>query len=75
MIKVLDMEKYMPVMSPLELRLFERIITGKEKADFSPEMVEKWDGLLKQREDNLAAKFKAAGRKSKELCKTKKVKK
>jgi hypothetical protein len=74
-IKVLDMEKYMPVMSPAELRLFERVIIGKEKADFSPESVYILDCLLKLREDILAATFKAEGRKSNELCNQRKVKK
>jgi hypothetical protein len=75
MIKVLDMERYMPVMTPAELRMFERVVIGKEKANFGPEMVERWDSLLKQREDNLAAKFKTAGRKSNELCNQRKAKK
>ena len=75
MIKVLDMEKYMPVMSPSELRLFERIITGKEKSDFSPEAVEKWAMLLQERNEEINEKFKAANNKSKKLCNQRKAKK
>jgi hypothetical protein len=75
MIKTLDMEKYMPVMSPTELRKFEQIVTGKKEADFSPDTVAKWEGLLQVRNENINAKFKAATRKSKELCNQKKVKK
>jgi len=70
--KLLEIEKYMPVMSPVELREFEHIATGKKKADFSAEMVEKWEKLLQDRNDNINAKFKAANSKSNKLCKTKK---
>ncbi|MDR1938749.1 MAG: hypothetical protein LBQ73_09690 [Tannerellaceae bacterium] len=75
MIKVLDMEKYMPVMTSGELREFEQIVAGKKKVDFRPDTVERWAQLLRDREDKLSAKFKAAGRKSNELCKQKKGKK
>jgi hypothetical protein len=73
--RLLDIEKYMPVMSPGELREFEQVIVGKRKADFSPEMVEKWETLLQQRDEEINAKFKAANNKSNDSCKTKKVKK
>jgi transcriptional regulator with XRE-family HTH domain len=73
MMKVLDLEKYMPIMSPEELRGFEMVVSGKRKADFSPETVEKWEKLLQDRNDNINAKFKAANSKSNKLCKTKKV--
>jgi hypothetical protein len=72
---ILDIEKYMPVMSPDELRNFEQVVVGKKKADFSPDIVEKWESLLSERNEEINAKFKAAGRKSKELCSQKKVKK
>ncbi len=75
MMKVLDMEKYMPVMTPEELRNFESVVAGKKGADFSPETVEKWEALLNERESNLTAKFKAAYSKSDKLCNQKKVKK
>ncbi|MDR0658814.1 MAG: hypothetical protein LBG18_07790 [Mediterranea sp.] len=70
--KLLDMEKYMPVMSPEELREFEMIVSGKRKADFSPETVGKWEVLLQQRDEEINARFKAANSKSKGLCKTRK---
>ncbi|MDR3272326.1 MAG: hypothetical protein LBT29_02420 [Flavobacteriaceae bacterium] len=75
MIRVLDMEKYMPVMSPIELREFEQFVTGKKKSDFNPDMVDKWERLLQERNENINAKFKSANNKSKELCSRKKVKK
>jgi hypothetical protein len=70
--KLLDIEKYMPVMSPAELREFEQIVTGKKKADFNPEMVEKWERLLQDRTESINARFKAAYSQSDKLCKTKK---
>jgi transcriptional regulator with XRE-family HTH domain len=75
MMKVLDLEKYMPVMSPEELREFEMVVSGKMKADFSPDTVEKWERLLSEREDEINAKFKAANSKSDKLCSQKKAKK
>jgi transcriptional regulator with XRE-family HTH domain len=74
-IKVLDMEKYMPVMSPVELREFEQVITGRKKIDFSPETVEKWAVLLQERNEEINEKFKAANNKSKKLCNQRKAKK
>lgn len=75
MMKVLDMEKYMPVMSPDEIREFEMVVSGKKKADFSSETVEKWESLLSERENEINAKFKAANNKSDELCRQKRAKK
>jgi transcriptional regulator with XRE-family HTH domain len=74
-IKILDMEKYMPVMNPQELREFEQIVTGKKKADFNPDTVEKWEGMLQQREKSLETKFKAAYSKSNASCSLRKAKK
>lgn len=73
--KVLDIEKYMPVMTPEELRRFERSILGKDTPDFSPETVEKWDVLLKERENEINERFKTAIEKSKKPCKQTKTKK
>ncbi|MCL1933287.1 MAG: hypothetical protein FWF53_05715 [Candidatus Azobacteroides sp.] len=73
--KLLDIEKYMPVMSPIELREFEQVVTGKRKADFKPETVEKWEGLLRDGNNGINAELKAKTDKSNELCKTRKGKK
>jgi len=70
--KLLDMEKYMPVMSPTELREFEQVVIGKKEADFSPETVEKWDELLQERNDKINEKLKEATTKSNKQCKTSK---
>ncbi|MFV0539317.1 MAG: hypothetical protein ACK5M3_18400, partial [Dysgonomonas sp.] len=65
----------MPVMSPDEIREFEMVVSGKKKADFSSETVEKWESLLSERENEINAKFKAANNKSDELCRQKRAKK
>lgn len=75
MLKVLDIERFMPVMSPEELREFEQIVAGSKKADFSPELIEKWGELLRVREDKVNEKFNAAGMKSEKICRQKKAKK
>ena len=75
MLSVLDVEKYMPVMTPAELHDFEQIIKGGKKPDFSPDMVDKWERLLSEREDEINVKFKAANGKSDTLCKQKKANK
>lgn len=75
MIKVLDVERYMSVMSPEELRDFELIATGSKKLDFSPETIERWNKTLQYNEDSLNAKIKAINGKPKKICKQKIVKK
>lgn len=71
--KVLDLEKYMTVMSPIELRDFEQVVMGRKKADFSPETITGWEALLQQRNEEINEKFKAANNKS--ICRTNKVQK
>lgn len=75
MLSVLDMEKYMVVMTPDELNYYEQVIAGNKKPDFSPALLEKWQELLQGREDEINAKFKAATGKSDKICRQKKAKK
>lgn len=75
MLAILDMEKFMPVMTPEEMHHFEQVITGRRKPDFSPELLEKWQGLHQLRENEMNAKFHGAMRKSDKVCKAKKVNK
>lgn len=75
MLSILEVEKYMPVMSGDELRNYEQVVTGNKEPDFSPELLEKWQGLLQDREDEINTKFKAATGKSDSICKQKKAKK
>lgn len=75
MMAVLDVEKFMPVMTPEELHDFEQMVKGERKPDFGPELLEKWQGLLQHREDEINEKFKAARGQSEKICKRKKTKK
>lgn len=68
MLALLDIEKYMPVMTPEELRDYELIVIGHKKPDFSPELVAKWQRLLQERENKIDAKFKAANAHSEKIC-------
>ncbi len=75
MMTVLDMERYMTVMSPEELCEYEQVVMGRRASDFRPEQVEEWKRLLREREDKIGTKFKAATDKSNELCRLKKANK
>lgn len=75
MLKVLDIEQFMPVMSSEELREFEQVVAGSKKADFSPELIDKWRNLLQVRDDKINEKFNTAGGKSEKICKQTKAKK
>lgn len=74
MLTVLDMEKYMPVMTPEELWVYEQMVTGNRKPDFSPVQVAKWQGLLNERNEKLSAKFNAANNESDRICRRMKAK-
>ncbi|MEZ3440166.1 hypothetical protein [Alistipes sp.] len=74
MSRVLDMEKYLLVMTPAELREFELAVTGQNPADFSPETIARWDGQLKAHNEDLEAKFTAANDKPNEICRQRKAK-
>lgn len=75
MLAILDMEKFMPVMTPEELHDYEQAIKGCKKHDFSPELLEKWQELYQLRENEINAKIHGAMRKSDKVCKAKKVNK
>jgi transcriptional regulator with XRE-family HTH domain len=72
---LIELERFIPVMSPKEIRELEQTIAGQRKANFSPETIKKWEELLRLREDGLGAKFAAAYTKSDELCSQRKAKK
>lgn len=66
---ILDLEKYIPVMSPTELHEFERICVGKIAPKFNDEQIAAWQQRLTERETELNTKFQNA------LCKQPKVRK
>lgn len=57
---ILEMEKYLPVMSPAEVEDFEQMCLGAMKPNFSPTVVEGWQQKLLAREKELNAKFDEA---------------
>lgn len=71
---VLELEKYLPVMTPDELREFEQAVTTGKKPDFSPAVVSAWAERLCDREKVLETKFAAANNNSKAVCRQKKAK-
>lgn len=72
---LLDLDKYIPYMSGEEVREFEEAVKDGRKPVFSPEAIMKWDGRMREREDEMNAKFAAANAKSEELCRQKTAKK
>lgn len=59
-LSVLDLERYMPVMTAEELRRFEGCVTTGAKPDFSPETVAEWGRRLNDRESKINARMAAA---------------
>ena len=68
---ILEIEKYIPFMSPDELREYEQAVTTGRKPVFSPDTLSSWQRRASEREKDLAVKFTAANAKSDELCKHK----
>lgn len=75
---ILSLERFMPVMTPDELRRYETDIIRGAKPDFSPDTAAEWERRLADREAGIAAKFAAAygnnGKRERE-CSRKKVRK
>ncbi len=69
--QVMELERFIPVMNPEELRLFERQVRNGENANFSPGTLQSWRERLNIREEEINMKFAAATAKSEELCKQK----
>ena len=65
---LLDLDKYIPYMSPEELHQFEEALTTGRKPVFSPETLSGWQERLDARKNEINAKFAEANRKSEELC-------
>ncbi len=72
--RILDLEKYMPVMTPSEIREYELMALGKRQEGFCPDTVNRWKALLADRESKLTDRFSNAQLKSDNLCKQKKAK-
>ena len=72
---VLEIEKYIPFMSPDELYEYEQAVTSGKRPVFSPDTLSSWRQRASEREIELEAKFAAANVKSNELCKRQTVRK
>ena len=72
--QVMELERFIPVMTPDELRMFERQVREGEKADFSPDTIQSWRERLNVREREINVKFATAAAKSDELCRQKTAK-
>ncbi len=57
---VLELERFMPVMTAEELRRFEGFVLTGGKPDFSPETLIDWEARLAAREADIAARIEAA---------------
>lgn len=59
-LSILEMEKYLPVMSPAEVREFEQMCIGEVKPNFNPEQVADWQNRLAARNESINEKFNEA---------------
>lgn len=72
---IMDFERLIPVMTPDELRTFEKLLTGQREAVFSPDTLISLNERASERVREINAKFAAAAAKSDELCRQRTVKK
>ena len=72
---VLEIEEYIPFMSPDELNEYEQAVTTCRKPIFSPDTLVSWQQRASEREKELKAKFAAANAKSERQCKRQTAKK
>lgn len=68
--KLLEIDKYIPVMSPDEIRKL-----AEDNLEFDNETIMRWNTLLNNKNEQLQEIYKAALNKQEELCKQKTVKK
>lgn len=57
---ILEMEKYLPVMTPEEVSQFEQLCIGNTQQQFDPSQITVWQGRLAVREEELNTKFRKA---------------
>jgi transcriptional regulator with XRE-family HTH domain len=74
-LSLLDLEKFIPVMTGEEIREFEEAIKTGRKPSYNPDTLSDMTRRLIDRTENLNAKFAQATAKSDELCKQKTAKK
>ena len=57
---IMELERYLPVMSPAEVSDFERMCIGEITPSFSPETIEGWKLRLARRQEEINNRFKEA---------------
>ncbi len=67
-LSILEVEKYLPVMTPAEVRAFEQMCVGMAQPQFTPEQISEWQERLTNRNKSIDAKFDEA------LCRQPKAK-
>lgn len=65
---VLDLGRYIPVMSPDELLEYEQVITGHRRPDFSPSVRARWVERTLELEQDRNARVESAMEKSDKQC-------
>lgn len=69
LLRLLEIEKYMPVMTPDELRELQN-----GRSEFDAATLERWGQLLTERNKQINDRFTAAYKRQEELCKQNEVK-
>jgi len=65
---VLDLERFLPVMTPEELEEYERMVTTSASPHFGSETRLRWMSLAAERQMGIDVRVKEAMIKSDELC-------
>lgn len=71
---MLELEQYIPVMSPEELHTYETALTTGTMPLYSLDTLARWERRTDEHRKDLEARFAAANAKSEELCRQKTVK-
>lgn len=73
--RILDFDKYIPVMSADEMRQFEALASGGAYPDYSDDDVARWESLLAERQSAIDEKFNDAMSKATAPCRPPKASK
>lgn len=66
--EVLDLERFVPVMSPEELAEYEQVIRGHQQPDFTPAVKARWIERLADQRQAVDERVREAIKQSDELC-------
>lgn len=74
-LQIIELERFIPIMTGEELKQFESLLKGRSNIDFSPDTLKSMQDRLNTRESNLNERITDAINKSDKLCKQKKANK